>query len=68
MSTVEEITEAVATLPDDKFWLVTDRILEMRETHWDWQMEKDSSPGGPLHRLAQAALAEFQQGQTKPLR
>jgi hypothetical protein len=68
MSTVEEITEAVAVLPERDFWLVTDRILEMRESHWDQQMIDDARSGGPLDRIAQAALIEFKQGRTKPLR
>jgi hypothetical protein len=68
MSTVEEITEAVAVLPERDFWLLTDRILEMRESHWDQQMTDDARSGGPLDRIAQAALIEFKQGRTKPLR
>jgi hypothetical protein len=68
MSTVEEITEAVAVLPERDFWLVTERILEMRESHWDQQMTDDARSGGSLDRIAKAALIEFKQGRTKPLR
>ncbi len=68
MSTVEEITEAVAVLPEQDFWLLTDRILEMRESQWDRQMIHDARPSGPLDQLAQAALVEFKQGKTRPLR
>jgi hypothetical protein len=67
MSTVQEIEAAIARLPKDEFWKLTDRLIAMREDAWDREMEEDARPGGPLDRLAGEALREYAEGKTRQL-
>lgn len=67
MSTVQEIERAVAGLPEEEFWELTERILAMREGAWDRELREDAREGGPLDKLARQAIAEFQRGDCKPL-
>lgn len=45
MSTVEEIEAAIARLPKDEFWSLTDRLIARREKEWDVQIEADARAG-----------------------
>ncbi len=67
MSTVEEIEAAIVSLPKEEFWKLTDRLIALREDAWDREIEEDARPGGPLDRLAEEALREYDAGKTRPL-
>jgi hypothetical protein len=67
MSTVDEIEAAIAKLPRDDFWKLTDRLISLRDEEWDRQMEEDAKPGGPLDRLAEEASREHRAGLTRLL-
>lgn len=63
MSTVEEIAEAIAALPQDEFWKLTDKLMEIREEVWDKEIEADSA-AGRLDVLWQEADKEITSGET----
>ncbi|MCL4790036.1 MAG: hypothetical protein KJ070_25180 [Verrucomicrobia bacterium] len=65
MSTVKEIEEAIAQLPKDEFWQLTDRLVARRNAEWDRQIEEDIC-AGKLDKLAEEALREQQEGKTRP--
>ncbi len=67
MRTVDEIEQAVRQLPRKEFWAFAQRMDELRELQWDREIEEDSQPGGPLDRLAEEALREFDAERTRPL-
>ncbi len=66
MSTVEEIAQAIAALPRDEFWKLTDRLVEQRDAQWDKEMEEDNA-AGRLDVLWQEAEKEIASGETVPL-
>lgn len=66
MSTVKEIEEAIAQLPKDEFWSLTDRLIAMREDEWDRQIEADAK-SGKLDRLFEQADRDFEAGRCKEL-
>jgi hypothetical protein len=66
MSTVEEIEKAIAALPKDEFWKLTDRLVDRRNDVWDKEMEEDSA-SGRLDFLWQEAEKEIAAGTTIPL-
>jgi hypothetical protein len=45
MSTVEEIEAAIARLPQEQFWQLTDRLMARRNEEWDRQMDEDAKTG-----------------------
>ena len=66
MSTVTEIEAAIAQLPKDEFWKLTDRLIALREEEWDRQIEKDAE-SGKLDKLFDQADRDFEAGRCKEL-
>ncbi len=66
MTTVEEITAAIAELPPDQVAQVREWLNERVEAEWDAQIEQDER-AGRLDALADRALAEHRAGRTRPL-
>ncbi len=66
MTTVEEITAAIAALPPDQVAQVREWLNERLEAEWDAQIEQDER-AGRLDALADRALAEYRAGRTRPL-
>ena len=66
MSTVAEIEAAVARLPKEEFWDLTERLIAMREQEWDRQIEKDAE-SGKLDKLFDQADRDFEAGRCKEL-
>ena len=66
MSTVEEITAAIAQLPADQIGRVREWLAEQAERKWDEQIERDEREGR-LDTLIEKALAEHRAGRTRPL-
>lgn len=66
MSTVKEIEAAIAQLPKDEFWKLTDRLVAMREDAWDRQIEADAK-SGKLDKLFEQADRDFDAGRCQDL-
>ncbi|MDA1276593.1 MAG: hypothetical protein O2960_21455 [Verrucomicrobia bacterium] len=66
MCTVEEIEAAIAKLPEDEFWKLTDRLIALREDEWDRQIESDAKTG-KLDKLWEKAKTDIETGRVKPL-
>jgi len=66
MSTVEEITAAIARLPEDQVHRVRAWLEEHAERRWDEQIERDVRAGKP-DALIDRALEEHRAGRTRPL-
>lgn len=66
MSTVEEITAAIARLPEDQVGRVRAWLDAYVERRWDEQIERDEK-AGRLDDLIDAALEEHRAGRTRPL-
>jgi hypothetical protein len=66
MSTVEEITAAIAQLPPDQVARIRAWLDERAEAAWDAQIERDEREG-KLNALAERALAEHRASRTRPL-
>lgn len=66
MSTVQEITSAIAKLPKDQIDEIRAWLEERAEAEWDMQIEHDAR-AGKLDHLIHEALAEHKAGLTKPL-
>ena len=66
MSTVEDITAAIAELPAEQVAQIRAWLAERAEAEWDAQIEQDER-GGRLDVLAERALAEHRAGRTRPL-
>ncbi len=66
MSTVEEITHAIAQLPPEQVAQIRVWLAEYEERAWDEQIEQDVR-AGRLDALAERALAEHRAGRTRPL-
>lgn len=66
MTTVEEITAAIAVLTPDQVERIRAWLIERAEAEWDVQIEEDER-AGRLDYLAERALAEHRAGQTRPL-
>ena len=64
MSTVEEIEKAIAQLPRDEFWKLTDRLVAQRNAEWDRQIEEDAA-AGRLDFLYEEAEAERKTGRLR---
>ena len=63
MSNVDEIEAAIARLPKEAFWKLTDRLIERREAEWDSQLESDVK-AGRLDELWAQAEKEIEAGET----
>jgi hypothetical protein len=66
MSTVEEITTAIAQLPSEQVAQIRAWLAEYEECLWDEQIAKDERQGR-LDALADQALADIGRGRTLPL-
>jgi hypothetical protein len=66
MSTVEEITTAIAQLPPEQVAQIRAWLAEFEERRWDEQIAQDEREGR-LDALAERALAEHRAGRTRPL-
>jgi hypothetical protein len=66
VSTVTEIEAAIAQLPKDEFWKLTDRLIAMREEEWDRQIEKDAQ-SGKLDKWFDQADRDFEAGRCTEL-
>ena len=66
MSTVEEITAAIAALPPEQVARIRAWLDQRGEAEWDAQIERDEREGR-LNALAERALAEHKAGRTRPL-
>jgi hypothetical protein len=66
MSTVEEITAAIAELPPEQVARIRAWLDERAEAAWDAQIERDELTG-KLDALAERALDEHRAGRTRPL-
>ncbi|HMJ05534.1 MAG TPA: hypothetical protein VK474_04700 [Chthoniobacterales bacterium] len=66
MSTVQEIEAAIAQLPKEEFWSLTDRVLALREDAWDRQIESDAV-SGKLDKLFEQADRDFEAGRCQEL-
>jgi hypothetical protein len=67
MSTVKEIEAAIEKLPRDELWQLKAHLDRRCEEDWDAQIEADARPGGPLDKLAQKSIAEFEAGRCTAL-
>jgi hypothetical protein len=67
MSKVEQIESEIATLAPGEVWQLDEWLAEHKARLWDEEMARDARPGGPLDRLAQQAIADFQTGRTTRL-
>jgi hypothetical protein len=66
MTTVEEITAAIAKLSPEQVAQIRAWLDERAEAEWDAQIEQDER-AGRLDALADRALAEHRAGRTRPL-
>ena len=66
MSTVEEITAAIARLPEDQISRVRAWLEDFAERRWDEQIEQDER-AGRLDAMIERALDEHRAGRTRPL-
>ena len=65
MSSIQEIEEAIAHLPQEDFLRLRERIQQRFEDQWDEQFEKDVA-AGKLDQLGEQALAEHRAGRSRP--
>lgn len=63
MGTVEEIQKAIAALPRDEFWKLTDKLVELRDVEWDRELGEDAA-AGRLDALWQEAEKEIANGES----
>ncbi len=66
MSTVEEITDAIARLPEDQVGRIRAWLADYSERRWDEQIERDER-AGRLEVLIEPALDEHRSGRKRPL-
>lgn len=66
MSTVDEITAAIAQLPPDQVGRIWAWLAEFAERQWDEKIEQDER-AGRLDALIDRALEEHRAGRTRPL-
>lgn len=66
MTTVEEITAAIAELPPEQIARIRDWLEQRTAAEWDVQIEQDEREG-KLEALADQALEEHRTGRTRPL-
>ena len=66
MTTVEEITAAIAVLSPEQVARIRVWLEERAEAEWDERLERDEA-AGLLELMAEKALAEYRAGRTRPL-
>lgn len=66
MSTVEEIENAISTLPKEEFARLQKWFDEFQAKVWDQEFEEDARMG-KLDKLAEEAKKEFHAGNCKEL-
>ena len=66
MSTVEEITAAIARLPADQVDRIRAWLADNAERQWDEQIERDER-AGRLDALIDRAIEEHRGGRTRSL-
>jgi hypothetical protein len=66
VSTVEEITAAIAQLPADEVDRIRAWLADYAERQWDEQIERDER-AGRLDALIDRALEEHRAERTRPL-
>ena len=66
MSTVKSIENAVEQLGQDQLAVFRDWFENYEASQWDAQIERDIN-AGKLDKLAEEAIAEFEEGSTRPL-
>ena len=66
MSTLEQITAAILTLPSDEFQRLRHWLSDVDYQRWDEQLEQDVA-NGKLDALAEAAIAEFKAGRCREI-
>lgn len=66
MTTVQEITSAIATLTPEQVAQIRAWLDEWAEAEWDAQIEQGEREGR-LDALADRALADHRAGRTRPL-
>ena len=66
MSTLEQIEEAILTLPSEKFQRLRQWFFDVDYQRWDEQLEQDIAEG-KLEALAEEAIAEFNAGRCREI-
>ena len=66
MSTLEQIEEAILTLPSEKFQRLRQWFFDVDYQRWDEQLEQDIAEG-QLEALAEEAIAEFNAGHCREI-
>ena len=66
MSTLEQIEEAILTLPSEKFQRLRQWFFDVDYQRWDEQVEQDIAEG-KLDALAEEAIAEFNEGRCREI-
>ena len=64
MSTVEQIEAAILSLPPEDFRRLTAWLLELEQSRWDEQFERDVA-AGRLDALAAEAIADYEAGRKR---
>ncbi len=63
---IQEIQEAIASLPRSEQSELFERLDEYRAEQWDAQIKEDAEAGRLDHLIAEAK-ADFREGRTRPL-
>lgn len=66
MSNLEQIANAILSLPPNEFEKLRQWFLDLDYERWDDQLERDVAEGR-LEALAQEAIAEFQAGHCREI-
>jgi hypothetical protein len=66
MSNLEQIENAILSLPSNEFERLRLWFLDLDYDRWDEQLERDIADG-KLEALAQEAIAEFQAGHCREI-
>jgi hypothetical protein len=66
MTTVADIQQAVKSLPEEEFAILSSWFYQYEEERWDRQMESDQK-SGPLRSLMEQARADFEAGKCSRL-
>ena len=57
MSTVQEIKQAIAQLPKEDFWELSEWVIKRHDDEWDRQMDEDAAAGRLDFLVAEAEAA-----------
>jgi len=66
MTTVSEIQQAIQSLPEEEFSVISSWFDQYEQERWDRQIERDQQ-SGPLRSLMEKAKADFEAGKCSPL-